>query len=196
MEEDFTRPPEGGVRFQFVQTPPLPRYWFLSPDKASLVQVQSDRFALNWRQALGGETYPRYRRLRPEFERRFRTFLEVASSDEQNAVPTWCELTYINHVDAHGPHGSHGPLSRILRALQPNPASTTLPPVEDTSLQQRFVIPGSGNDTPIGRLYLTATPAFRSADGTPIYVITLVARGRPPSPSWTGFSISSMQAES
>jgi uncharacterized protein (TIGR04255 family) len=173
--EDFDRPPRQGVQLGMFTAPPVPRYWFISADKTSLVQVQADRFSLNWRQTTATDAYPRYRQLRPEFESRFGAFLEVVGD-----VPaTWCELTYINHVKAPiTPDGAHGPLAKVLRALDPRPVSSTLPPVEDTQLQQRFVIQRTEAEGPVGRLYLAATPAF-SQDGHPLYVITLLARGKP-----------------
>ena len=30
LQEDFTRPPDAGVQFQFMPTLPAPRYWFIS----------------------------------------------------------------------------------------------------------------------------------------------------------------------
>jgi uncharacterized protein (TIGR04255 family) len=186
MQEDFARPPQSGFQFQLLQAPPQPRYWFLSTDGVTLVQVQSDRFALNWRQQKGDEEYPRYRVLRPEFERRYDAFLDVARAGGVQPEPTWCELTYINHVDAPGAaEGAHGPLARVLRALSRDPASSTLPPVEDTALQQRFLLLTEEGE-PVGRLYLAATPAFRNEDGAPIYVLTLVVRGRPAEPTMQG----------
>ncbi len=175
--EDFERPPSAGIQFQFLEGPPAPRYWFLSADETLLLQAQADRFIFNWRQLAAGQIYPRYRKLRPEFERRFQTFIETAGAS-RSITPAWCEVTYINHVEAPGSDGGgHGPLSRILRALNPQPTTASLPPVEDTQLQQRFVI--ARGEEAIGRLYLTATPAFRNDDGVAIYVVTLIARGRP-----------------
>lgn len=173
--EDFGRPPRQGMQFGMLTVPPVPRYWFISADKALLVQVQADRFSLNWRHTDAADAYPRYRKLRPEFERRFGSFVDVVGALEV----TWCELTYINHVNAPAtPDGTHGPLASVLRGLNPTPASSTLPPVEDTQLQQRFVIRRAGEDEPVGRLYIAAAPAF-SQDGLPLYVITLLARGTP-----------------
>lgn len=185
--EDFNRPPEGGAVGQLIQGIPPARYWFLSEDKTWLVQVQADRFVLNWRRVEGGEEYPRYRALRPEFERRFRTFLDIAGGPGDAPAADWCELSYINHVAAATTDGGeHGPLSRVLRVLSPDPASETLPPVEDTQLQQRFVISWPGESEPMGRLYLNATPAFSQTDGAPIYVVALLVRGRPRDPSVDG----------
>jgi uncharacterized protein (TIGR04255 family) len=178
VHEDFGPPTPGGPSIEILSNQLTSRYWFLSADEALLIQVQADRFSLNWRQR-GAQEYPHYRTLRPTFEKHFRTFLECWMPGAAETVrPTWCEVTYINHVEAEGttPH-SHGALSRILRTLNPDPTAEALPPVEDTQLQQRFRI-GSQQD-PSGRLYLIAVPAFRVSDSRPIYAITLTARGKP-----------------
>jgi uncharacterized protein (TIGR04255 family) len=180
VQEDFQRPPTGSVQVELFM-PPAPRYWFLSSDETFLIQAQADRFIFNWRQIGGGQQYPRYRTLRPQFEERYSTFLSTAAA-KKDLAPAWCEITYINHVEAPGSsEGAHGPLSRVLRALNPQPTAASLPPVEDTQIQQRFLI--ADDDRPIGRLYLTATPAFRNDNGAPIYVVTLIARGQPREPS-------------
>jgi hypothetical protein len=146
IREEFARPPGQGLRFDLLTTPPVPRYWFMSADRTLLVQVQSDRYALNWRQTSDSDEYPRYRQLRPEFVRRFTTFLDFVPT----AKPTWCELTYINHVPAAAaPAGPHGPLARILRVLNPTPVAPTLPPVEDTRLQQGSSSIGKGPRIPL-----------------------------------------------
>lgn len=180
MQEDLAHPPEpGGPQVQFFQGPPATRYWFISADGTLLIQVQSDRFILNWRQTEARSEYPRYANLRPAFERHFANFLTHLSGSGDASALSFCEVTYINHVEAGGavPPGTHGPLSHVMRALDPEPVSTSLPPIEDTQLQQRFLINDESGE-PCGRLYLSAVPAFRP-DSTPIYVVSLVARGRP-----------------
>jgi uncharacterized protein (TIGR04255 family) len=151
----------------------------LTEDYTSLVQVQADRFAFNWRQVEGTEPYPRYRDyVRPTFEHLYRIYEEVATADGKAPSPAWCEITYINHIDAEGSaSGTHGPLSQVLRSLRQDATSDALPPVEDTQLQQRFLL-ADDNDEAIGRLYLSATPAFRADDKKPIYVLSLLVRGK------------------
>jgi uncharacterized protein (TIGR04255 family) len=181
MQEDLAHPPgPGGPQVQFFQGPPATRYWFISADDTLLIQVQSDRFILNWRQTEAKADYPRYEKLRPAFEHHFSNFLTHVSSADEPPALNFCEVTYINHIEAAGavPPGTHGPLSHVLRALDPEPVSAALPPIEDTQLQQRFLINDESGES-YGRLYISAVPAFRAEDSTPIYVVSLVARGRP-----------------
>lgn len=181
--EQFAPPdrPVPPINIDLLTGAPPVRYWFTSRDGSRLVQVQADRFIYNWRQAPGADTYPRFDTLAPEFEKQFTCFLEAVTTDSVAPSPTWCELTYINHVDAPGATaGVHGPLSRIFNALNTEVTSPTLPPIEDSQLQQRFrILDQEDGQTPIGRFYITAVPAFRAMDKAPIYVITLMARARP-----------------
>lgn len=181
--EDFSVPPAPPtVPFQVeVSHQPFPqRYWFVSLDGNELIQVQPDRFMLNWRQVQESDEYPRYQTLRPEFERRYETFLEALPEESRTAaVPEWCEVTYINHIEARGDEPDrHMPLHRVLRMLD-EPPEGALPPPEDTQLQARHRLLSESSGEPIGRLYVSATPGFRATDRVPIYLIQLLARGRP-----------------
>jgi len=60
-------PPEiGGDLFAQVPAmigfmqPDSNRTWFISEDRTNIIQVQKDRFIVNWRQVVGDETYPRF----------------------------------------------------------------------------------------------------------------------------------------
>ena len=52
-----------------------------------------------------------------------------------------------------------------------------LPAPEEAVLRWRYRIPGI--DGPAGRLYVTAQPSWRTADGSPVWVMNLMARGAP-----------------
>jgi len=47
------------VRLQMLESPPLPRVWFVNPTGTELIQVQNDRFIHNWRKVDDGDKYPR-----------------------------------------------------------------------------------------------------------------------------------------
>lgn len=178
--ESFDVPPTpSAVQFRVFQGPPSQRYWFLSADGSFIVQVQADRLMFNWRQVVGDEQYPHYDRLAPRFASLLETFLSCKSVAASGAGAAWVELQYVNPIEAPGSDGqTHGQLARILNFLVQDPPREVLPSVEDTQLQQRFRIAGDGG-TAQGRLYLTAVPAFRAGDNAPVYVVTLLARGRP-----------------
>lgn len=166
-----------GPQLQFLAAPPTSRYWFLSEDKTKIIQVQADRLMFNWRQVEGDEAYPRYVNLLPEFVDIIAKFSEAV--DGRLPAVAWIELQYINSIDAAGDTpGTHGQLARILRYLERDPERDYLPPVEDTQIQQRFRLNDEGG-APIGRLYVIAVPALAPQTQRPIYLLTMLARGRP-----------------
>jgi uncharacterized protein (TIGR04255 family) len=171
-------PPAPELQLRLMQGVPPQRYWFLSEDGTLIVQVQADRLMFNWRQVTGDEEYPHYDVLAPRFAELLETFLGCEAVEADAASVDWVELQYINPVETQGEEQTHGQLARILNFLVADPPRAVLPPVEDTQLQQRFRI-RDDDGQPRGRLYLTAVPAFRTADAAPVYVITLLARGRP-----------------
>jgi uncharacterized protein (TIGR04255 family) len=158
------------------------RYWFVSADKRWLVQVQPDRFVFNWRRQGDDEAYPRYRSLRRRFEELYRTF--AASVGEERLAanpPEWCATTYVNNIlaSSSADPATRLPLGHILRFVS-SPKSSVLPPLEDTALQQRHLLPSRvPGEAPQGRLYIKANPAFRANDQLPGYVVELKVLARP-----------------
>lgn len=183
--EAFESSGEAEPAIELLMAPPAPRYWFVSEDENRLVQLQPNRFFLNWRKRQPEDEYPRYDVLREEFRAHLGDLLDALPEDRRpTAIPTWCELTYINHVDAAAKRKGHRPLADILRLVSAPPLRALSSP-EDTQLQQRHVVFDDGK-RPIGRVYITAAPALRSADKTPIYALTLLARLEPRDPTVDG----------
>jgi uncharacterized protein (TIGR04255 family) len=189
--EDFGVPPspQEGLPFEVLTEHLAQRYWFVSDDGTRLVQMQPDRFILNWRQTNPGDTYPRYRELRSEFRRLYEVFLSLLGPDRsQQAVAALCEVSYINHIEAQSPEHTeyHVNLGRIIRLVRPITDDVAGDP-EDAQFHQRYRLADpSGSEQPIGRLYVSVLPAYRKADSTPIYAMTLLARGRPETGSLSG----------
>jgi len=77
----------------------MPRYWFVSEDEITLLQVQKDAFLLNWRRR--DSEYPHYAEsLKPSFDEYYRIFEKFLQKDVGVPFPTIgrCELTYINMI--------------------------------------------------------------------------------------------------
>ncbi len=80
----------------------LPRVWYRSPDNASVLQLQPDRMAFNWRLQEGGE-YPNYREVEPHFTRYLDQFQRFASDRKLGELkPDLCEVVYINRFPRNG----------------------------------------------------------------------------------------------
>jgi uncharacterized protein (TIGR04255 family) len=185
MVESFDQPPQAPT-FQVEFNPPsaLPRTWFLTGDGTRLLQLQSDRVSLNWRRLEGDAEYPRYSRLRADFERCVRELfrcVNVAGAAEPRL--NLVEVTYVNPVQLPDASGltTHPDLGRIVNRVGHGSADPFLPTPEDAQLQARWRIPGDalGVSGPAGRLHFAATPALGSPQGTPLYVLTLTARVMP-----------------
>jgi uncharacterized protein (TIGR04255 family) len=172
--ETFTSEPAFQQPIQFIQGQPDTRYWFSSRDDTRLIQVQPDRFIVNWRER--SDQYPRYRTLRREFCEHYERFLESLPTGADASVDL-CEVTYINHIEAAKKGVLHRPLGEILRLARE--VGGVLPRSEDTTLQERYVLADAASESPNGRLYITAVPGFRQADQAPIYVVTMMVRVRP-----------------
>lgn len=99
LREDFPQVQQA-LPFGKVAPPidifPMPRFWFISKDDATLLQIQKGGFWFNWR--LRGEEYPRFqkifnsfRRYREEFVRFLTANLLAAKLDQVRY-----QLTYTN----------------------------------------------------------------------------------------------------
>jgi uncharacterized protein (TIGR04255 family) len=80
---------------------PMPRYWFVSDDGITLLQVQRNAFMLNWRRR--DAEYPHFaENLKPAFDKYIGYFEEFIRNDvgADEFSLDLCELTYINTVEA------------------------------------------------------------------------------------------------
>lgn len=99
--ETFDEPAAwGGTRLRFSQTPALQlRLQIKNRSGTRMLQVQNGRFLLNWLGHAGLEEYPRYSRIRPEFDDLYARFEQVLSAgDTGPLVPNQWEVTYVNHL--------------------------------------------------------------------------------------------------
>jgi uncharacterized protein (TIGR04255 family) len=175
------------INFQLFSASPAGRYWFLSGNGEELVQVQPDRFAYNWRKEGVAEPesphYPRYEQLRERFFDVYSAFVDTCEAEGRSVKPTWCEITYINHIDL--PRDSAIPdLATVFRRVQMTPLPGLDSP-EDTTLSERYVLRDAAGE-PYGRFYVTATPAYRIENQAPLMALTFVVRGMAKSPDTLG----------
>ena len=183
MSEDFGPSRQPSISVEFLNKPPAPRYWFLTENQAELIQVQPDRFAFNWRKEPPEAPYPRYEHLRSEFIAAYAAFLDTVQAGGRNLRPNWCEITYINPIPPPAEDTARADLSSILKRVSPD-TPRSLPNIEDTTLSERYLL--YRGDEPMGRFHISATPAVRTGDLTPVYVLNLVARGLAESADLTG----------
>ncbi len=78
---------------------PMPRYWFISKNETSLLQIQKNAFMFNWRRR--EDDYPRFNaQLKPAFDKYFSVFSEFIRKHTHTPELTvdLCQLTYINVI--------------------------------------------------------------------------------------------------
>ncbi len=182
--EQFTgSPPRFG--FSMQGTFPMPRLWFLTEDGQRLVQVQRDHFIVNWRKLDTGAAYPRYPTLRETLIEELDLFQKFLADEGLAPIRTvQTELTYVNHIEARESDGSRKSLSRIVRIWAGDKAVGKLPEFEEATVQAHYIIRDGAK--PVGRLHVTIEPQQYVKDNTPLYALTLVARGAPPTPDVDG----------
>jgi uncharacterized protein (TIGR04255 family) len=171
--------PRAIPRIEVLPAPRVPRCWFLNEASTELIQVQQDRFVHNWRKVGDGDTYPRFDHLKKTFEaelRRFELFLSTYELGTLN--PNQCEVTYVNQIDSGRVWTNHGQLGEVLTLFSARYTDDFSPALEDARLSARFIILNDQGHS-IGRLHVAAEPVFRSADDSPMFTLTLTARGRP-----------------
>lgn len=144
--------------FQILESPLLPRLWFLNEDETQLVQLQNDWFARNWRQMQTGRNYPHYPQIRGPFEDDLRAVLAHLERHSLGSFkPTQCEITYTNHI----PIGGGGPadVRDVLTVFRAGSDLGQLGNPDNVRAALQWII--RTDDEPIGRLHITADPAIR-----------------------------------
>lgn len=119
-----TRRPGESVALEIGPSVFLPRLWFLSVDGQWIVQVQRDRFVLNWRKH-GDHPYPRFQQVWRRFEDhwgQWASFIQEEVGDRQ-PVPLQFELTYVNHVVVGDKLKSAGDIGEVVPAFGGVPRS-------------------------------------------------------------------------
>lgn len=166
-------------QFQFETINPNSiRTWFVESTRSWLIQVQPDRFVVNWRKVTGDEVYPRYvSAVRPRFVaewQRFRKFITSLGLGEIEVQQ--CEVTYVNDIAQGQQWQRYSDALRLLSYWQEKGTDGFLPPPETFSMSGTFEMPERS-----GRLHFTAQRVIRRNDNTQALQVKLIARGRPAS---------------
>lgn len=165
--------------------PAWTRTWFLTESGDRVIQIQPDRLVLNWRKTDASQEYPRYRQLKPEFERLVRDLIQFAAEHEYGSVKIGqAEVTYINPVPLTAIHPGATPAD-LLAPWTGRFSDDFLPSPEDTGVRARFVVTHPDDGKPVGRLYAQLDRMLHSPFGTApaedAAVLQVFARGTPTS---------------
>ena len=90
---------ERRVSVQFGPPISRPRQWFISESGSHLLQVQDDRFLLNWRKQSDGD-YPHFEGVHEVFRKNFGLLSEFGERNLGQSINlTQAEVTYVNFID-------------------------------------------------------------------------------------------------
>lgn len=163
-------------KFEVLGKPERPRAYYISDCGQWLIQVQADRFGLNWRNLKECEDpYPRYRATSAKFFEafhNFKTFLNKQGLQLTSVLQL--ELLYINHMLADG----NDPHHYFNDVLQP----TRYPPglvQEALSLNLKHTI--IDKNKKIGRLFTAIASTVSPSTGNAGYQLQFIAKAFPES---------------
>jgi uncharacterized protein (TIGR04255 family) len=181
--EDLSAAIQGAsIRFEVAQLAPSNCLWFLSTDGSQAVEIQSDRLAWHWRRPTDQELYPRFPYVRDHFAEAYQVVDNFVRDRLGGQLkPVQAEVRYVNEIPAQGAPLGHGDPDRLFR---PWTASGFVLPgsAEDVRIATRHRLPEDPRTTG-GRLLVNLEPAYRSSNQQPVYVLSLLTRGRPTPPA-------------
>jgi uncharacterized protein (TIGR04255 family) len=168
----------GRLGFSVETSFPAPRLWFLNTDGTRLIQVQSNRLVLNWRELDTGQEYVRFSALRELLSDTVKEFVAFLQDEKLgDLLPDQVELTYVNHISARTISGHRRPLSDFVTCWNSAPSISLLGNAEETSFRSQYVLAEDGLRS--ARVFVELDSAYTAKDREPIYVLNLVARGAP-----------------
>ena len=165
----------GAVKIQVVEAPEV-RCWYKGIDESELIQIQQDRFIVNWRQAAGALAYPRYPHMRSLFQTQWARFKQFLSDESlTNPIVIQCEITYVNHIPKGEGWETAQDWERVFTVCgEVGGGDKFLPPPEGRQFTFNYPMPNAR-----GTLDVTAVRAVRKIDGKDVIQFRLSARGRP-----------------
>ena len=161
-----------------MMSPDLSRVWFIANPPTDLIQIQRNRFIVNWRKVNGTETYPRYQKhVRPRFLQEWKRFQEFVKEQDLGAIDVvQCELTYVNDILKGEGWNTFEESITMLANWKSRGTTGFLPPLETLSVSGSMAVAEAR-----GRLHFAFQHVFRQIDMREAIQLKLVMRGRPAS---------------
>ncbi|MCF7954684.1 MAG: TIGR04255 family protein [Phycisphaerae bacterium] len=159
---------------QFLDSPPVPRCWFLDESENRLIQLQGERYHHNWKKNTGEEEYPHYDAIFPEFKGQWQDFLEFVKEESVGEIKLnhW-EITYVNHLYLGEGFKDFGELYKMIPFLSYNTLQGNLASPERINLAMSYSYPEE-----LARLHVDISSAYIRSDSKPLIQFRLTARGQ------------------
>jgi uncharacterized protein (TIGR04255 family) len=166
--------PAGVPQIQLLNVPPMPRYLFLNEKGTVVLQVQQDRFTVNWRKRSPDDEYPRFEAIAKMFEDYAGRFAEFLKERNLGSIQiTQAEVTYVNRIESTE---TPGHIEKIISVFSGNYSDTFLHDPEEVHLSLKFQMRHDGHL--LGRLYIDSRPGISGDPNSPLNMV-LFARGKP-----------------
>jgi len=176
--------PPGPVDTESEFPLPLPRIWFISQDRTSVIQLQNDKFLCNWRKMEEGGSYPRYDNIIKSFKKNLKLFKTFLKDEKFNQLKlTEYELSYINHIPQSKGWESIDQIQSLLPDLvwRTYDEDRFLPSPQKLGWTLSFPLPENK-----GVLNVKLNQAIRKKDNVPLFILELTAQGTPTEQSVEG----------
>ena len=179
--ESFEKRPNVAVEISTL--PPFPRIWFVHATGNSVIQIQRDRFLVNWRRVQPGDEYPRYRKFIQMYRTHLSAFFDfLRETGLPSPSPSQYEMSYINHIPCGDGWKSFQEIGQVFPDLSwRHKTSRFLADPEHFDWKTSFPLPDRA-----GRLRVSITTGMRRQDDAPVLILDLTARGMSPDASLDG----------
>jgi uncharacterized protein (TIGR04255 family) len=142
-------------------------------DNSRMVQVQNGRLHYNWLGQPGGE-YPRYKKIRPEFDRILAEFQRFLADEKLGEIRSnqW-EVVYVNQIPRGTVWNEPDDWAKLFRSLTLPRADLSSARLETFGGEWHYEIPPR-----LGRLHVQVQHGRQAAPtGQEVVTLTLTARG-------------------
>jgi len=154
---------------------PAARLRMSSEDGHQMLQLQNGRLIFNWRRLDGGQEYPRWTTVEPQFRDAVRELSAFAKDEKLGTIePNQWEVTYVNHLIHGREWQSQADWPEVLPGIIGAADAVSSGSLESMGFHTRYTL---GEDA--GRLHIELTHGFDGPDedADELLVLQLTSRG-------------------
>ena len=179
LEETLDRPGSPKFELKITDGPPTSRLFMKSESETEILQIQEDMLGYSWRKLSPTDEYPHFGKIIAGFKKELSEFEEFLSEEDMESVASiQCEVTYVNLILPGEIWSDHSELGKIVPSAGARLSEGFLPPPEQSRYSTRYAILDD-DGLPRGKLYVSLEPGRLVGEDSPMYMMTLTARGAP-----------------
>ena len=179
LEETLDRPRAPRFELRISDALPTSRLFMKSESETEILQIQEDMLGYSWRKLSPTDEYPHFARIITGFKKELSEFEEFLSEENIGSVaPVQCEVTYVNLILPGEIWSDHSELGKIVPSAGERLSEGFLPPPEHSRYFTQYAILDD-DGLPRGKLHVSIEPGRLMGEDSPMYLMTLTARGAP-----------------